>query len=232
MRELLICIAHHHTPERLQYLRAILKTFESYQVSPDIIIDTNVANLDVKGENITVLSHVSLAHPFHLTWMHRRHIKDRIEDYRWFMYIEDDIQLSFENFTNYQANFEQLWPDFVPSFVRVEKYEGEEFALDITEGRACNLVRSSFSTLSQSYHGFWIMPQPALKETMTADFARLSDSRETAASYPMWELHKTPVVQLDRWQVDPRCFAYHLPNNYAPCPTSPHGKIRVSDIFL
>lgn len=202
------------------------------EVTLDIIIDTNVAALDVEGENVTTVHHAFLAHPFHLCWCHRRHMRERIDDYRWFIYIEDDIYLPFENFEHYQRNFELLWPDHVPSFIRVEEFEGEEYVLDLTERQCFPLSDSRFCTLTQPYHGFWIMPQWALKQTMRGDFVRLSDSREIAASYPMWELQKTPVVELDGKQISRKCFAYHLSNNYAPCKTSPHGKIGVADIFL
>ena len=233
MKDLLICIAHHHTRDRLEYLRRVLTAFaDEYALSHDIIIDTNVAALDVKGENVTSVCHASLSHPFHLTWMHRRHMKERIEDYGCFMYTEDDIYLPFENFKHYLGNFELLWPAYVPSFTRVEVFEGEEFLLDVTERQESNAVVPSFCTLKDPYHGFWILPQSALKQTMTADFVRLSDWREMAAAYPIWELHKTPVVELDGNRVSRKCLAYHLPNNYAPCPTSPHSKIKVADIFL
>lgn len=230
MKQLLVCISHHSAPGRIEYLRQVLNGFAEYELAIDIIIDTNVAALDVRGENLTVVSHVSLEHPFHLCWQHRRHMKERIDDYRWFMYVEDDIYLPFENFAHYQRNFEYLWPYNVPSFIRVEEHEGEEYVLDVTERQ--ERTGAGLTTLRQPYHGFWIMPQWALKETMRGDFVRLSDSREIAASYPMWELNKTPVVELDGKQVSPKCFAYHVSNNYAPCKTSPHAKIKVADLFL
>jgi hypothetical protein len=250
-KDLLVCIAHHSTPGRGQYLATILKAFATeYKLTLDIIIDTQRPDVridpaDIYGAITTVVSHVSLEHPFHLAWCHRRHMWDRIEDYSWFMYIEDDIYLPFATFDHYRTRFELLWPDFIPGFVRVEKHEGEEYAVDVTERQPCVPVRTNHAALKQPYHGFWIMPQRALKETMRGDFVRVSDSREMAASYPMWELGKTALVQIDggerfssdaservRFQVIPECFAYHLPNGYAACPESPFGKIKVSEIFL
>lgn len=233
MKDLLICVAHHAAPDRLQYLLRVLEAFAEYELSLDILIDTNAAGLDVRGKNITTVHHTSFDHPFFLTWMHRRHMKDRIEDYHAFAYFEDDILLPFENFDHYQTRFGLLWPDYAPGFIRVEKYKGEEYAVDVTKRQPCFAVRTFHTALRQPYHGFWIMPQKALKETMTPDFVRLSDSREAAASYPMWGLGKTVLVQIDdEGKVIRECFAYHLSNSYASCPTSPHGKIKVSDIFL
>jgi hypothetical protein len=232
MKDLLVCVAHHSAPDRLPYLRQVLNGLSEYELECYTIIDTNVAGLDVRGQNITTVHHASLEHPFFLCWQHRKHFKERLDDYRWFFYIEDDIHLPWENFAHYQRNFELLWPDYVPSFIRVEEFEGEEYALDVTERQPGVLIDSKFCTLKQPYHGFWIMPQWALKQTMRGDFVRLSDSREIAASYVIWELNKTPLVELDGKQISRKCFAYHLPNNYAPCKTSPHAKIRVADIFL
>lgn len=234
MRDLLICIAHHSAPGRLQYLRRILEEFAKYGLSHDILIDTNVAGLDVRGDNITTVHHASLAHPFHLTWQHRKHMRARIDRYRWFAYFEDDLLLPWENFKRYQENFALLLPNYVPSFLRVETLDGAEYALDVTERQQLKPVQvgeRTFVTLSQPYHACWCMSQAALRESMTPEFDRVSESREVAASYPMWELNKTPLVELDRNQISRQCFVYHLPNNYAHSDMD-YAKIKVSDLFL
>lgn len=213
----------------------VLRYFrDEYAIEHEIIIDTDteLPCPTVGEENVTAVIHTDLAHPFFLTWQHRKHFKERIEDYDWVFYCEDDLYLPFENFQAYTSSFEILWPHYVPALVRVEKFEGEEWALDITERQPCVPAITSFCALKQPYYqGCWIMPKWALKQTMTSDFARLSDSREAAASFPLWELNKIPVVEVEDGKVSRRCFAYHLPNNYAPCPTSPHGKIKVAEIF-
>lgn len=234
MRDLLICIAHYSAPGRLQYLRRILEEFAKYELSHDILIDTDVAGLDVRGDNITTVHHTSLAHPFHLTWQHRKHMRARMERYRWFAYFEDDLLLPFENFLHYMDNFALLWPKHIPAFLRVETLDGVEFALDVTHRQALNpiAIQETFCSLDQPYHACWIMPQWALRESMTPEFDRVSESREVSASFPMWELNKAPLVELDGNQISRKCFVYHLPNNYCRAPESPHGKIRVEEIFL
>lgn len=159
-----------------------------------------------------------------------------IDKYRWFLYCENDLLFPFANFQNYQENFALLWPNCIPSLLRVEEFEGSEYALDVTQRQECTLIhvggQRSFTTLKEPYHGLWAMPQLELKETMPPDFDRLSDSREVAASFPMWELNKTPLLQMDGKQVNRKCLVSHLANNYAPCPTSPYGKLKIGDIFL
>lgn len=236
MLDLLICIAHHHqAPDRLQYLQRILKCFrDEYALDYNIVIDSNAELPEFTRENVRVVHHANLEHPFNLTWQHRKHMRAEIDNYHWFMYIEDDLLLPFANFQNYQENFRLLWPNCVPSFLRVETFEGAEFALDVTvpqEYKPIQTGKRSFATLTQPYHGLWCMPQRELKENMAPEFDRVSDSREVAASFPMWELGKTPLIELDGKQISRKCFAYHLPNNYAPCKSSPHAKIRIDDVF-
>lgn len=235
MRDLLITVAHHHTPERLTYLLRILKAFrDEYALDYDVVIDSNAELLAVTGENVRTVVHTNLEHPFHLTWQHRFHMEAERDNYGWCAYFEDDLLLPFENFLRYMDNFAILWPKYIPSFIRIETMNGVEFVVDVTQQQALNpiAIEQSFCSLIQPYHGFWIMPQWALKQTMTPEFTRVSDSREAAASYPMADLHKTPVVELDGKRVSRHSFAWHLPNNYCRAPESPFGKIKVEDIFL
>lgn len=242
MKDLLICISHHSAPGRLDFLRQTLLAFKDYQEELDIIIDTNAVGLmipDLLWDDISIVSHVSLAHPFHLTWQHRRHFKDRLDQYSYFLYLEDDIRLNYPNYLRYLANFTQLWPNYVPSFVRIEELNGIKMALDVTRPQICQPIEVAgrlFCALQQPYHGFWLMPRAELAASMSDAFTRVSDSRETAASFPMWELGKTPLVQIEqvdgRYQIHPECWAFHLPNNYSREPSSPHGKIPVKEIFV
>lgn len=247
MKDLLVCVPHHHQPDRLPYLLRVLETFAEYELACDVIVDTNVAGLAVKGDNVSTVHHASMAHPFHLTWFHRQHIRSEIENYRWYAYIEDDLLLPFTHFERYRENFEMVWPNAVPAFLRIEAMNGVNFAVDVTVKQSCVPVviqDRTFCTLAQPYHAAWILPQKALRESLRQDFVRLSDSRETAASFPSWELGKTPLVQIElstpldpevskpRYQIHPECWAFHVPNNYSREPESPHGKIPVKEIFV
>lgn len=243
MKDLLICIPYHHAIHRFQFLFKNLNHFIGYyKCSLDIIIDSNVAKLyyppfsaaQKNRMNIIESYHQDMTHPFHLTYFHRQHFKDNIENYRNFMYIEDDILLPYENYLNYLDNFKLLWPNFVPSFIRLEKNNDEYFVTDETERQKLTpttIGGKQFANLIHPYHGFWILPQQALKETMTPDFADLKDSREFAASYPMWTLNKTSLVEIENGQVSEKCYSYHLPNTYAIAPESPYGKIKINEIF-
>lgn len=268
-KSLLVCIAFHYNPDRVQYLTKVLSSFiNEYECTKHIIIDTNVESLPPEctlnnHPDIEVVSHTSMEHPFHTTWFHRGHMKRNIDNYENFFYLEDDMYVPYKNYLNYLDNFRLLWPNHVPSFVRIEEFNGDRYITDATERQHANPVQICgkwFCNLKNPYHAFWIMPQKELKETLIEDFIRTSDSRVTAASYPMWELNKEPVVelqfeklvasrelaasflmwglikkplvQMDRHSISELCYSFHLPNNYANCPDSIHGKIKPENIFL
>ena len=239
-KSLLICIAFHCSEKRVDYLKRILaEIFFTYDIDCKIIIDTNshdAYNL-IKTLNpikVDIVVHENLAHPFHLTWMHRKHIKHNIDNYDYFMYLEDDMLLPYENFLNYIENFKLLWPVAVPGFIRIEKHDGVEYVADVTEHHKLKNVNcvgcgdKKFESLPflQNYHAFWIMPQKELKETMKPDFVKVTDGREFAAMYVGWELGKPCLVQIENGQVSTKCYSYHLPNNVSK------KIIKANEIFI
>jgi hypothetical protein len=239
--KLLICIAFHYNPDRIKYLTQIIDAFlNEYKIDLKLIVDTNVfpakgfSDISQKAE---VIVHENLAHPFHLTWLHRKHIKDNIDNYDCFAYFEDDMYLPFENFKNYLENFRLLWPKYVPSFVRIEQKDRQDFISDVPEKQPFNKVSIGGKEFNEfkfpfNYHAFWIMPQKELKESMKNDFTRLSDGREFAAMYTGWEIGKTALVELEDGMISKKSYSYHLPNNYALAEGHPNGKIKVEEIFI
>jgi hypothetical protein len=228
--KILVCIAFHYVESRLIYVKQLINNYATFDADVDIIVDCNQdVKLDAK-----VCVH-NLEHPYHLTWMHRKHFADNIDEYDYFMYVEDDMLVTYEAFNEYICNFDKLWDlGCVPSFIRVEQYNGKKFVTDITSSQSVDLIPVNgkfFGTLSQPYHAFWIMPKKQLKESMTNDFIKLDISRENAASYPMWELHKKPMVIIEGNQISRLCFSYHLANNYASDPNTYFGKIEVKNIL-
>lgn len=239
-KSLLICIAFHYSPDREKYLiQVLLNLISNYKCPKTIIIDTNEGfDLNIyTGAHIVINIHPILEHPFHLTYMHRRHIKDSIDNYDVFYYLEDDILLPYENYLNYLENFKLLWPEYVPALVRIEEKEGEQYISDIPTRQYLNIIDFKGKQFAPipfpiNYNGFWIMPQKELKESMKEDFVKLNDGREFAASYVAWTLNKPTFLELEGRQISKKCYSYHLPNNYALTDGLPNGKIKVEDIFL
>lgn len=230
--KLLVCIASHNPVERSQYLFPVINNLKSYKLDTHIIIDVN-KEIQIPGTE-TVIQR-TLPHPYSLTWCHRQHMIDNIDRYDWFMYTEDDVLLPYENFLNYINNFNILWNKYIPSFIRVEVNNNEEYITDVTVPHSVKDIilykGKKFINLSNPYHAFWILPKKALKEELSPKFNRLETWRELAASYPMWELKKIPLVEVHDNKISNLCYSYHLPNNYANFSNTPFAKIKVKDII-
>lgn len=230
--KLLVCIASHNPEDRLLYLSDVINTLKDYKIDTTIIIDSNKP-FSIEGAEVVVQE--SLPHPYSLTWCHRKHIADNLYNYDWFMYTEDDMKIPYKNFLMYTENFSLLWDRYIPSFVRIEEFQGKKYITDVTTYHNKNDIISlhgkRFIHLSNPYHAFWIMPRQALVKTLTASFTRLDTWRELAASYPMWELKKTPLVMIENDKISPLCYSYHLPNNYAMFPNTSFGKIQIDNLI-
>jgi hypothetical protein len=143
----------------------------------------------------------------------------------------------FENYLNYLENFKILYPKYVPSFVRIEKKDGEDFISDVPDKQVLNSFGINGKWFHAfpfpiNYHAFWIMPQKELKESMKDNFIQYTDGREFAAMYVGWELGKPTLVEIENGLISKKCYSYHLPNNYALSLGHPNGKIKPEDIFI
>lgn len=243
-KSLLICMAFHYDINRWKYFqKVLLNLITNYEGDKRIIIDTNMKAewpLIVTGADIDAVYHTDLEHPFHLTGMHRKHIAENIDKYDVFAYFEDDILLPYENYLNYLENFKILYPKFVPSFIRIEEKNGEEYVSDVLEKQSLSIIQvegKEFAALPfpQNYFGFWLMPQKELKESIInneASFLQLSDGREFNAMWTGWGLGKPALVEIDNGQVSRKSYSYHLPNNYANAEGLNNGKILAKEIFI
>jgi hypothetical protein len=250
--DILICIAFHYAETRLQYLKKILSRFlNTYNCPFHIIIDTNTTEtevllrelfpLQIDSNIIEISVHETLPHPHSLTWAHRFHFKENLEKYQTFMYLEDDMDLPYENFVNYLENFNMMWPHFVPSFVRVESdASGELFSSDhllvhkLQRSQLAQAGSKRFMRLHMDYNALWIMPRDALILTIKDWFARWEVNgfiRETAASYILWELKVPGLYEVSSdGKISEKCYVYHLPNNYVNAEGTPLGKMSLKNL--
>lgn len=236
---LLACIAFHYVNNNLQYLNKIINSFiNEYDIPVKVIIDTNTHDIDSMNDypNISVVVHSNLKHPYHLTWMHRQHMMDNISNYDNFMYLEHDMYLPFKNYLNYLDNFKILFPAAIPSFIRIEELNNEKYIVDVTHKQKLNIYYiedKKFLNLDEPYHAFWIMPKEELLNTMLPNFVRVSKIREEAAYYPMQDLQKMPLIEIDNTNnISEKCYSYHLTNNYISLKNTPFAKIKVKELFI
>jgi hypothetical protein len=202
-----------------------------------IIIDTNKIDSLVAEESfqefildgrMRIVTHPFLEHPFYLTWCHRAHMKEHLEKYDVFMYVEDDIDVPLSSMKRYLENMallQELDSENVPVFLRVEKKDGVRYNSDAEEVQ--KIPRSKIRTVEGRrfvtdlghplpYHALWICPQTQLREWIPENFVRWDTSREMAASFLIWEKRKQHYLELDEKEdrVAETSLCYHLPNNY------------------
>jgi|GEM_PF-2105397 len=240
MEKILICICYHNTEDGLQYLKEVLNTMLSYPADVDIIIDTNESvddlfELEKWYPNVSTVIHKNLEH---LTWMHRVHMAELINEYDYFMYLEHDILVPYENFVEYTKNFPLLYPKgFVPSFIRLESLNSKYYVTDLLgpqeERFSLNIDGKVFANLTEPYHAFWIMPQKELSEAISLSqspfYAPDAINRELD-SLPMWQLGKVPLVLLEGDRISPLCYSYHTTNNYVK--DANHAKIELENLII
>lgn len=234
-KKLLACIACHNPATRIDILKHTIKVLNEYEMPIHIIVDVNTINNNTRNDIDADVTIHSLKHPYQLTWIHREHMVNLIDDFDYFMYLEDDMGVPFDAFKNYIENFKLLWPDYIPSFVRIEDKDGQQYITDCTEKQSkLKIFRykgKEWINLTNPYHAFWIMPQKELKQVMTSRFNRLETWREYAASYPMWELSKKPLVEIKDGQISPLYYSYHITNNYATNKHNPFAKIKINELI-
>jgi hypothetical protein len=263
MKKLLICVTFHYKESRLQYVERVLGNLLSNYEDVDVVVETNSAQSEkalsigfsdeMRKGSLSFNVHARLENDLFLAWMHRKTIMEKVNQYEEFMYTEDDILLPRKNYLDYMVKFKMMWPDHIPSFIRIEEKDGSLYNTDAVEAtlvRARDVVKMEgmrFLTLNNPYHGFWIMPREELKQSMNEHFCDITEQkvwiREIAASYGLspskkhyaaWvskDVQKPGLVEIDsRGKIKPECYSYHLPNNYIDNTDFEFGKLRVEEI--
>lgn len=250
---LLVSIAFHYVESRFVYLQKVVEHFlRTYPIEVHVNVQTNhkgtgtfLASVFPDHAGVSVTAHETLAHPFHLTFQHRRYFADRIEAYDYFFYIEDDILVPFKGFSRYAETFDGFYEKGrMFSFLRYEIADGRRFHTDsvgITSNNSppVQLGSGTFFVPQFPYHGFWILPRHVLRacvETRNDYFANHNPNwsyREHSASYTLWGLGLQPYVEVcpATNKVAEWCLCHHLPNNYALDPTSHHGKCEIDTML-
>lgn len=246
---LLICVCYHHSSdETLKNLFLNLTNIKNtYECQYKIVIHVNskLAEDLILSSFPEVEIHVcsALSHPFDLTWQHRQYIKDHINDYDTFMYIEDDMLIKYEQLTNYLKNLEKVWPNYVPTFVRYEiNKENEKYVVDVANivGNNSNLIEiddKKYCKIDKLYCACWVLPASLLKDLITESFTQKALGhlvREHAASFVNWYLNKPCLIELekDQFQISELCAVHHLSNKYVNWTEQPHfGKTKLTKIL-
>lgn len=277
---IMVAITFHFRPERLKYLFNTVKSLAGFPVRGlDLSVFTNadrpdeIAAIDrlcaplvlhntpwpEDGRRFRVVSCPDLPDPRHLGWCHKPMIRDRFlvepAEHDYFIYLEDDIELSFNNFLYFAHYRQPLAPwRLIPSFLRVEYnyadnqlYNTDQWeSSDLCTRPLARLDGLLFGNIANPYSALFILDRPLAEEYVASRSFDMDASRqmqtwdilERAAMGLCFENMLEPfyarfVVPVDPQSLRPPsfCWVYHAPNNYANDPAHPHGKMRLDSLF-
>jgi hypothetical protein len=254
---LLVCVAAHFSPHRLPYLDAVLRRFLlTYPAPVHVALHTNNASalavhIDglvdlapaVSARAVSVHAVSGLAHPYLLTWAHRRTVADAAAAgaYDVFMYVEDDIDVPYAAYVRHLENLDLLWPSASPAFLRSEvgSASGQEDGgvivnpdnLNTTTRLTTSLVKVGgrlFARPANAYWAGWVLRADAVREVIAAADARKPGIphffepvnglyvRPHAALLAQHGAGRVGVVELtaDASGTHPAGVVRHLPNTY------------------
>jgi hypothetical protein len=273
MARALCAITFHFSDTHLGFLAAVLRSLSEFPVAEmSVVIVTNTFSEEdlaqlrrlcsemPSGKSASIRSCGDLPHPFDLTWCHKAIISEEFAAgndgrYTHFIYLEDDIELSFANFCYFVEYREILRSSgLLPAFVRVE-YSAAlgGFVASDAFWPVCVPVQSHIRlgdtvlvNMPNPYNPFFI-----LDVELAAEYVRSrSFDREGSRALCSWGVRERAAMGLCLENVPPPfqsrylvpvsrrtatapAFARvrHLPNNYADNPHSPLGKVRMDELF-
>lgn len=265
-KKMLISIIYHHPglgSNRFRYLYTILENFMKNYTDYYCVVSVETNSRESVSEimntfyndilmfKIKIKIHKGLTHPYNLAKMHRKLFFKEINNYDYFMYIEDDMFIPYKNFQDYIQKYDifQEWnksshqkPQYIPGFVRVETMNNEWYNTDnsviqvIKPNDVIKIADRNFIMINNPYHAFWILSQETLKSAICNNpnrFIAVKDDmyiREKMASFPREELQYTQLVELDEsYKIKNTCYAQHLGNNYVNS-SGGFGSIKINDL--
>jgi hypothetical protein len=269
----LCAITFHFSDTHLGFLAAVLRSLSEFPVTDmSVVIVTNTFGEEdlaqlrrlcsemPAGKSAFICSFGDLAHPFDLTWCHKTIVSEEFAKgnqgrYTHFIYLEDDIELTFTNFC-YFVEYREILRNFglLPAFVRVEYSAalGGFVASDafwpvyVPVQSHIRLSDTVLVNMPNPYNPFFI-----LDVELAAEYVRSrSFDREASRALCSWGVRERAAMGLCLENVPPPfqtrymvpvsrrtattpAFARvrHLPDNYANDPHSPLGKVRVEELF-
>ncbi|MBF0582612.1 MAG: sel1 repeat family protein [Magnetococcales bacterium] len=271
---LLVAVAFHYREERLGYLATMLSSLFAFPVNIlHVVVMTNTENpaemeaiqaichpLFSASKNAIVQPYSGLEDPFMLTWCFRPLLQElflaKNASYTHFIYLEDDIELSFLNFCYFVSYRDLLQAhNLIPAFVRVEfndsikKHVSTDnwYQTELDKGKKIACGDYYFVDLTNPYMAMFIMDRALAEEYVASPSSDCLTSRsivswgirEQAAMGLTFEnvppgfmsRYVVPISMTDR--MAPLCsWIYHLPNNLANYPNTPNGKLPMAQLVV
>jgi len=238
--KLWVNVCFYHVENRLQDFYEVIKNLSDIS-DINLIINSNI-NFDT---NLPI--HVSnLDNPKLHVWEHKKYMPMFLEsDYTHFAYLEGNIQVKKETF-EYWLKTRELFKrnnlNFLPAIHRVQESNGEFYTLDCLRKQinqpTITVEDKKFISLSEPYQGMFIMDKELVEEHMKSEYFTVGlkksfGIRESAnlgnmfINVPQGFSHRY-MTPLDNFQ---ETLVKHFGTNYHADKSSPHGKIKIKDLF-
>jgi hypothetical protein len=277
---ILVAVTFHYRGDRLQYLFQVIRSLSTFDVAAlDIVIHTNTSDerccetirnlclpllpkrtFRTSSCTLKIASFPGLSDPWLLPWCHKDLISDVFiapqSGYTHFLYLEDDILFSYDNFLYFQHFSKQLRPaGLIPSFQRVEYNTSDNhlYFLDqigasaFQDRRRVHSDGYAFVNLDFPHVAMYVLDQDLAREYVTT---RSFDRRLSQDVRPEWgicerasmglcfencpegfAIRYVAPVDLATLTTPSWSWVYHLPNNYSQNAFKPFAKTRVDQIF-
>jgi hypothetical protein len=248
-------ITFFYIENRINYINRIISEVNNYPFVTDIYIHTNInfrKELLINNLNgkIQIIVHDMLnEHPYYLTWKCRPYMKEQLENYDLFIYVEDDMLFPKEAL-NYWLEVKDtlLEKNYNLGFIRIEtNTKGEEYVTDLMLPiinnnniviNNCNFVNNNI----QTYCACWIYDKSEFTKWINSSYynilsmAPYFNDREGSAiglNSPHITWYKSTILPINNNnKLDPRIRIYHLANNYVDDQNTKLAKIKFSEILL
>ena len=227
-------ISFFYLQNRMNYINTIINETNKYEHTTDIFIHTNnpslVEDSFIKYTNgrIQIICHdLSNIHPFFLTWMCRDLLKQQINDYDVFMYIEDDILVPYKSIKYWlEYNEKLIQMNYNVGFVRIEVENNIEYITDLFGEKLDTIIQldnESYCVNNKNpYCAFWIYNKHEFIRFVNSPYYNIHNItgygvREQSAIglhgvETRW--YKNTVIPIMNNKLIDGCRIYHLPNNY------------------
>ncbi len=278
---ILAAVTFHFRESHLKYLFQVIRALCEYPVNAlDIVVVTNVDD-QIKlnqirdlceplikpfparprsKKNLLIESFPRLADPWLLPWAHKHLISDRFlnkgSSFTHFIYVEDDILTSFDNFC-YFVKYREALKDkrLIPSFQRIEYNDADNRLYlvdqigvgDFSYRNRVDVDGYAFVNLDYPYNAMFILDRElALEYVESPSFDRV----RSKVVRPDWDVATRAAMGLcfenpppgftTRYvsPVDPSTlttpywsWVYHAPNNYTKDRLKPFSKTRTDQLF-
>jgi hypothetical protein len=254
-------VTFYHRPQTEQYLDRVLANLADFLVERvHVTIVTNLRDTSpveslcrpyFAPADFSVVSRPNVEPPRAMTWEHKPLLREAAKsNFSHFIYLEDDIGLTFANFVYFNEWAPRLHEHgLIPSFLRTEFHNATLRSTDAARAlpprKTIRARGYTFASPAYAYCACFVMDRLLVEEYLgsksidperskeVCDFgipqrAAMGLSRE---NIPEGFLHRY-VVPVDADMAPlPCCLVQHMPANYATTPDQPLGKLLIREVF-